>query len=259
MLNYFFNKIGFKLIKGKSFSGGRNFLGRVCITGRGAGNKRLFRLIDFSKRLNSFGLLCKVVYDSNRISPVCFILYENGLATYSILIEGLYIGSTIFSGYVNNIIDMTKNLGWSVPVSEVKLFSLVSNLEIYPFSGAKCIRAAGMCAVLIGKDKNKAILKLKSGWFLHISLSCFVTCGKVSRAIYNYDNIGSAGKMRALGFRPKVRGVAKNPCDHPHGGGNGKKSKPAIPVNAWGRFYKWCPTKNTKNAYLKKKKFKSIK
>jgi large subunit ribosomal protein L2 len=258
MLDYFLKKMGFRLIRGKSFSGGRNFLGRICIIGRGAGNKRLFRLIEFHKRLNSFGLLCKIIYDSNRLAPVCFILYENGLATYSILIEGVRIGSSIFSGYVGNEIDMTKNLGWSVPILDIKLFSLVSNLEFYPFSGAKCVRAAGMCAVLIGKSKSKAILKLTSGWFLHISLNCFATCGKISKAIYNCDSFGSAGKMRAFGFRPKVRGVAKNPCDHPHGGGNGKKSKPAIPVNAWGRFNKWRPTKNTKNDYLKRKIFKFI-
>jgi large subunit ribosomal protein L2 len=109
---------------------------------------------------------------------------------------------------------------------------LVSDVELYPFLGSKVVRSAGTCAVLIGHLKNKAILKLRSGWILHVSLNSFATCGRLSKALYNIGDFGSAGKMRSFGFRPKVRGVAKNPCDHPHGGGNGKKSKPPIPVNA---------------------------
>jgi large subunit ribosomal protein L2 len=247
-----------KFVSGKSFSGGRNFLGRICVNGRGSGNKRLFRLFDLFKRVNLFGVLLKIIYDSNRSSPIVCVLYENGLLTYNILVEGLRIGSTIFSGYGLNEFNSNKNLGWSCQISNIKLFSFVSSIESYPFLGSKVARAAGACAILIGKSEKKAILKLKSGWVLHVSLDCFATCGKVAKRIYNFGDFGSAGKKRSFGFRPKVRGVAKNPCDHPHGGGNGKKSKPPVPVNAWGRFHKWSPTKCTKNDYLKKKMFKLI-
>jgi large subunit ribosomal protein L2 len=260
MLNYFFFRIGRRFVLGKSFSGGRNFLGRVCIKGRGSGNKRLFRLVDLFKRISLFGVLCKLIYDSNRSAPFVCILYENGLVAYSILIEGLKIGSNIFTGYsLIGEVNSNNNLGWSVPICDVKLFSLVSNIESYPFLGSKVARAAGGCAVLIGKSQKKAVLKLRSGWLLYVSLGCFVTCGKISKRLYNSGDFGSAGKKRAFGFRPKVRGVAKNPCDHPHGGGNGKKSKPPVPVNAWGRFHKWAPTKATKSDYLKRRMFKCVK
>jgi large subunit ribosomal protein L2 len=205
MLNYFFYKISFKLIKGISFSGGRNFLGRVCVKGRGSGNKRLFRHMDFLKRLNSFGLLCKIIYDSNRSAPVGCVLYENGLICYNILIDGITIGSTIFSGYMPNNID----LGWSIPLLKIRLFSIISCVELYPYLGAKLVRAAGTSAILIGKEKGKGILKLRSGWILYISLFCFSTYGKVSKKIYNAGDFFKAGKMCAFGFKPKVRGVAK--------------------------------------------------
>jgi large subunit ribosomal protein L2 len=257
MLNYFFYKVGLNLVRGKSFSGGRNFLGRVCVKGRCSGNKRLFRSIDFFKRLNVFGTVCRIIYDKNRTAPIVYILYENGLACYSILVEGLKIGSSVFSGYdslyLGNI-----GLGWSIPLLNMPLFSVISSIELYPFLGAKICRAAGSCAVLIGKTSEHCILKLRSGWIIYVSLFCFSVYGKVSKSIFNAGDFMKAGKMRAFGFKSKVRGVAKNPCDHPHGGGNGKKSKPPVPVNAWGRFAKWLPTKNTKSDKLKRRMFKFV-
>lgn len=114
----------------------------------------------------------------------------------------------------------------------MRLFSIVSCIEICPNFGAKLVRSAGSSAVLIGKSQGKGVLKLRSGWILYLSSLCFLVYGKVSKSIYNSGSFMKAGKMRAFGFKSKVRGVAKNPCDHPHGGGNGKKSKPPIPVNA---------------------------
>jgi large subunit ribosomal protein L2 len=254
MLNYFFFKISLKLVRGKSFSGGRNFLGRVCVKGRGSGNKRLFRSIDYFKRLNIFGFVGKIIYDGNRSAPIIYILYENGLVCYNILIEGLKLGSTIFSGY--KLTAGSKiGIGWAVPLFDIPLFSVINCIELYPNLGAKLVRASGTSAVLIGKLKNQGILKLRSGWIVYVSLFCFAVYGKIAKGV-NSVNFGKAGKMRAFGFKSKVRGVAKNPCDHPHGGGNGKKSKPPIPVNAWGRFRKWLPTKNTKLDKVKRKMFK---
>jgi large subunit ribosomal protein L2 len=254
MLNYFFFRLNFRLIKGKCFSGGRNFLGRVCIVGRGGGNKRFFRILDSFKRLSLFGLVCKIIYDSRRTAPIVCILYENGLVAYSVLIDGLKLGSTIFSGYCGLFL-LSNSFGWSVPISNVKLFSLVSNLELYPFSGSKLIRSGGTSGILIGKSDKNAVVKLRSGWVFYVSLNSFAVFGRVSTKTFAFEK---AGKMRAFGFRSKVRGVAKNPCDHPHGGGNGKKSKPVVPVNAWGRFFKWKPTKNTKKDRLKRRLFKFI-
>lgn len=112
MLNYFFSIIDHRLIYGRSFSGGRNFLGRVCIKGRGCGNKRVFRLVNLFKRVDLFGVLCKLIYDSNRSAPIVCVLYENGLVAYNLLIEGLKIGSNIFTGYTSiKDVNSNNNLG----------------------------------------------------------------------------------------------------------------------------------------------------
>jgi len=257
MLTYFFSKINLKFILGKCFSGGRNFLGRICIQGRGCGNKRYYRKVNFFRRLNLFGVLCKIIYDSNRTASIVFVLYDNGLSCYNILIEGLSIGSKIYSGYnFSNVNVGNVNIGWSFPFSDMKLFSVVSCVENKPFIGANLIRAASTSVILIGKIEDKAILKLKSGWILYVSVKSFSTYGIVSKNQIFLNDFLKAGKMRAFGFKSKVRGVAKNPCDHPHGGGNGKKSKLTIPVNFLGRFYKWRHTNNTKKERLKRKFFK---
>jgi large subunit ribosomal protein L2 len=258
MLNYFFFKLSSKLVKGKTSSGGRNFLGRVCIKGRCKGNKRLFRYLDFFKRLNSFGFLCRVVYDSNRTAPIGYFLFENGLACYNILVDGIKIGTTVYSGYESYLFEKVIGCGWSVPIFHMRLFSVISSIELRPFSGSKLARSAGSFAILIGKSKDKAMLKLKSGWILYISLLSFAVFGKVSKNLFNIGSFMKAGKMRAFGFKSKVRGVAKNPCDHPHGGGNGKKSKPVVPVNAWGRFAKWTHTKAKKFDKLNRRMFKIL-
>jgi len=119
-----------------------------------------------------------------------------------------------------------------VLLANISLFSVVNNIELVPFKGSKIVRSAGTGSVLIGKVGGKAIIKLRSGWQISVSENCIAGIGIVSNPGHKYLAIGCAGKKRTLGFRPKVRGVAKNPCDHPHGGGNGKKSSPVVPVSA---------------------------
>ena len=257
MIIYFFiNKTKKKLSKGLKSKGGRNFLGRVCVRGQGGGHKKLYRFIDFFRRLNLKGKVINILYDPNRSAQIALILYLNSLCSYIIIQKEIFLNDIIYSG--TKLCEDIINIGYSMPLQYIPLFSNVSNIELRPFKGSSLCRAAGTSCLLVGKIKNKCILKLKSGWEMHLSINNIASLGIISDKIYNNWYINKAGKNRNLGWKPKVRGVAKNPCDHPHGGGNGKKHKPMIPTNAWHTVFKWYPTKNRKIDYLKRRKFKNI-
>lgn len=256
---YFFKKIKKKLTKGIKSKGGRNFLGRVCVRGQGGGNKRIFRYIDFIRRVNASGKVINIIYDPSRTARLGLVIYLNSFCSYILLQKNVKIGSVIYSGssiLKGNVIES----GYSLPLKYMPLFSNISNIELKPFIGSTLCRAAGTSCILIGKtlDNKKGVLKLNSKWELHVSLNCISSFGASSNKALNNLFIKKAGKNRALGWKPKVRGVAKNPCDHPHGGGNGKKPKPKIPVNAWHTVFKWTHTKNTKKDNLKRRKFKKL-
>lgn len=256
---YFFKKIKKKLTKGIKSKGGRNFLGRVCVRGQGGGNKRIFRYIDFIRRVNASGKVINIIYDPSRTARLGLVIYLNSFCSYILLQKNVKIGSVIYSGssiLKGNVIES----GYSLPLKYMPLFSNISNIELKPFIGSTLCRAAGTSCILIGKtlDNKKGVLKLNSKWELHVSLNCISSFGASSNKTLNNLFIKKAGKNRALGWKPKVRGVAKNPCDHPHGGGNGKKPKPKIPVNAWHTVFKWTHTKNTKKDNLKRRKFKKL-
>jgi len=221
---------------------GRNFLGRVCVKGRGGGKKKIYRFIDFFRRINKLGKILKILYDCNRTSYIALILYKNGLNSFIIATENLKIFDSVFSGNIYFEASNTE-IGWAVPIKNIGLFTTISNIEKNPFKGAIIARSAGTGALLIGKTGQIAILKLNSRWELKVSEICIATIGNNSNSSHKYNIIGSAGKNRGLGFKPKVRGVAKNPCDHPHGGGNGKHSSPPVPRTAFGKIAKWTPTK----------------
>lgn len=248
-----------KLIKGLKSTGGRNFLGRICIKGRGLCNsssKKVYRYLDFYRRINQIGFLLNIYYDNNRSGKIGLILYENGLSSYILLQKGLKIFNTIYSGnyfFEKKIIKK----GDSTLLNNIPLFSIISNIENKPFKGGNLCRAANVSGLLISKDKFNGILKLNSGWQLELSLNCISSYGIISDK-WNNKVIGKAGKNRGLGKKPKVRGVAMNPCDHPHGGGNGKRSKPTQPVNAWNTVFKWVPTNNKKYELYKKRLYKNI-
>lgn len=258
IINYnIISLINRKLTKGLKSSGGRNFLGRVCIKGRGACNsseKKIYRFIDFHRRINKKGLLLKILYDPLRTGKIGLVLYENGLSSFILIQKGLKLFSIIYSGNTFESI----NKGDSLLLKKMPLFSIISNIENKPFKGGAICRAAGVSCLLINKDNNNGILKLNSGWQLKLSLNCMSSYGIISNK-WNNGIIGKAGKNRGMYKKPKVRGVAMNPCDHPHGGGNGKRSKPVQPVNAWNTVFKWVPTKNKKYQLLKKRLYKSIK
>jgi len=259
IINYnILNILKKKLIKGLKSKGGRNFLGRVCVKGKGFCNsstKKKIRYLDFYRRINKKGILLNIFYDPNRTGKIGLILYENGLTSYILIQKGLKIFDSIYSGYLfknNNI-----KKGDSTILNNIPLFSIISNIENKPFKGSKLCRAAGVSALLINKNNKISTLKLNSGWHKKISLNCISSYGAISLK-WNNKIIGKAGKNRGIGKKPKVRGVAMNPCDHPHGGGNGKRSKPVQPVNAWKTVFKWTPTKNKKYQLLHKRLYKNI-
>lgn len=247
-----------KLIKGIKKMGGRCHLGRVTVRGQGGGNKKLYRVIDFYRRLNQYGVLCSILYDPNRTCKLGLIIFCNGLSSFILIQKDIKAGVII---YLGSEFMTTKNIiknGYSLPLNEMPLYSVLSNVEFKPFKGKSLCRAADTSCVLIGKTNEKGILKLNSNWELHLPLTCISSYGSMSNRLSNNIFLKKAGKNRSMGFRPRVRGVAKNPCDHPHGGGNGKKPKPKIPVNAWHTVFKWKHTKNKKNDIKKRRLFKIL-
>lgn len=259
IINYnIINVLKKKLTKGLKSKGGRNFLGRICIKAQGScksSMRKNFRYLDFYRRINKNGILLNVYYDSIRSGKIGLILYNNGLSSFILIQKGLNIFDFIYSGYIfkkNNI-----NKGDSTTLNNIPLFSIISNIENKPYKGGSLCRAAGLSALLISKDNSIGILKLNSGWQKKVSLNCISSYGVISNK-WNNKIIGKAGKNRGLGKKPKVRGVAMNPCDHPHGGGNGKRSKPVQPVNAWKTVFKWAPTKKKRYELLTKRLYKKI-
>lgn len=249
------NTLSKKLNFGTCVKSGRNFSGRICVHHRGGGNKKKSVSVDFKRRIDQFGYIYTVIYDSWRSSFVGLIVYENGFFSYITLTSSISLGDKIFSG---DKLALSKSNGDSVKLSFITLFSILSNIELKPFSGASLARAAGVGAVLTSFVKNKVWLKLNSGWNVCVSNDCIATIGYVSNISNKVDNIGKAGRNRWFGKRPVVRGVAMNPCDHPHGGGEGKKSPLAAPKSPWGKLTKGSPSKKKKNFKKIKGLFKNI-
>lgn len=229
ILSYIFKKVSKNFKQGIYFSNGRNFSGRICMFHRG-GRQRRLKIIDFKRRLNECGVICKIIYDANRSAYLGFVLYDNGYFSLIIIAERNKLGDTIFSGGV-----APKNYyrpGTTSEVSNYRPFTLISCVEARPFHGAALARSAGVGAMLLHfNDRKLAALKLSSGWYVFVSAKCSAMLGAVSNAQHGSRILGKAGYSRGLGYRPIVRGVAMNPCDHPHGGGNGKTNTLALAVS----------------------------
>lgn len=233
---------------------GRNFLGKICIAHRGGGLKRNKFYVDFFRRANMFGYLFKIKKVTWFTGFLGLIIYQNGLSNYVLLSENIQLGEHLYFG-TNLIIDKENSclkLGSSVPLSYISLFSLINNIELKAFNGGQLARAAGTSGMLISKSINSITIKLKSGW--HFTLSPFNICsiGIVSNASHKFSRIKKAGIVRSRGIRPTVRGVAMNPCDHPHGGGEGRKSPPAGQRSPWGWLTKGTPTLRKKYQIIRK-------
>jgi len=243
---YFFKTLEKKLRLGFISSSGRNFLGCICVHHRGGGHKKKSYIVDFFRRINSFGYVLKIYKTPFYTSFLGFIVYQNGLSNYILLPDGVAVGFKIYLGsFITS--DRLKDfnyLGASLPLYYFNLFSLVSNVELSKFKGGILSRAAGTSLILTSKIDNKILLKSKSGWNFLVSNSYISSFGASSNILHCFNRINKAGKLRSLGIRPTVRGVAMNPCDHPHGGGEGRKSPLASAKSPWGWLTKHTSSKN---------------
>ena len=234
-----------KLITNNHRKKGRNNKGRITIRHRGGGHKRLYRIIDFKRnKFNTIGTIKAIQYDPNRNARLALVYYADGEKCYIICPEGLKVGDTIQSGT-----DVPVKIGNSLPLLSIPLGTSIHNIELTPKKGGQIVRSAGTSARILAKEGNYVTLRLPSKEIRLVHNTCFATVGVVSnREIINI-RMGKAGRKRWLGIRPTVRGSVMNPCDHPHGGGEGRapigRKKPYTP---WGKAALGVKTRR-KNKY----------
>jgi large subunit ribosomal protein L2 len=232
------------LTKGKKSSGGRNNLGRITSRSKGAGHKKRYRIIDFYRnKIDTTGKVERIEHDPNRTSYIALIKYEDKSQSYIICPEGIKIGDQVVSGNAKEI-----KIGNCMPLKDIPPGTLVHNVELEEGNGGKLARSAGSSVTLSGFDDEHAIIKLSSGESRKVRANCKATIGTVSNADQKNIQIGKAGRNRWKGKRPMVRGVAKNPVDHPHGGGEGKTSGGRNPVSPWGQSAKGLKTRKPKRS-----------
>ena len=231
-----------KLTKGLTKTGGRNNKGRTTMWWKGGGHKRSYRIIDF-KRINDDkkAEVIRLEYDPNRSCHIALIKYEDGELSYIIAPQKLKVSDTVISG---NSVDIKP--GNCLPMKNIPPGTLVHNVELKPGKGGQLARAAGTYVQLIGRDQGYSILRLTSGEVRLVMSSCMASVGSVSNPDNKNTNDGKAGRSRWLGKRPHVRGVAMNPIDHPHGGGEGRTSGGRHPVTPWGKPTKGKRTRSNK-------------
>jgi len=224
-----------KLVVGLKKTGGRNNQGRITSRHRGGGHKRLYRIIDFKGRLNKEGKVVSIEYDPNRSARIALVVYADGIKSYIIAPDSLKVGANVKCGE-----EADAKPGHRLMLKDIPEGFQICNIETVPLKGGKLVRSAGTFATLMVKGEKYAQIKLPSGEVRLFALNCMATIGQVSNPEYKYISLGKAGRSRRLGRRPSVRGVAMNPIDHPHGGGEGK-SKGHLSQSPWG----W-PTKGYK-------------
>ncbi|EHJ49207.1 ribosomal protein L2 [Solidesulfovibrio carbinoliphilus subsp. oakridgensis] len=235
------------LVEGLPRASGRNCYGRITSRRRGGGNKRLYRIIDFKR--DKFEVPAKVFsveYDPNRSARIALLHYADGEKRYILAPVGISVGDMITAGEGADI-----KPGNALPLKKIPVGTLLHNIELNPGRGGQICRAAGTYAQLVAKEGKYALLRLPSGEVRNILASCLATVGQVGNVMHENISIGKAGRNRWLGNRPKVRGVAMNPVDHPHGGGEGKSSGGRHPVTPWGTPTKGYKTRNKKKASSK--------
>ena len=230
------------LTKGISKTGGRNSYGRITVRHRGGGHKRRYRIIEFKR--DKFGVPAKVVaieYDPNRTARIALLQYADGERRYIIAPLGLKVGDTVMSGP-----DAEVKIGNALPLERIPLGTFIHNIELIPGRGGQLARAAGAAAVLVAREGKYAHVRLPSNEVRLIPVGCMATIGQVGNLEHENVVIGKAGRKRWLGIRPTVRGVAMNPVDHPHGGGEGKSHGGRHPVTPWGQPTKGYKTRRKK-------------
>ncbi|GGE51377.1 50S ribosomal protein L2 [Marinicauda pacifica] len=230
------------LVEGLRKNGGRNNTGRVTARRRGGGAKRLYRVIDFKRtKWDVPATVERLEYDPNRSAFIALIKYEDGEIAYILAPQRLGVGDTVLAGQRVDV-----KPGNCMPLRSMPVGTIVHNVEMKPLKGGQIARSAGAYAQLVGRDAGYAQVRLMSGELRMVHQDCVATVGAVSNPDHMNQNLGKAGRNRHLGRRPAVRGVAMNPVDHPHGGGEGRTSGGRHPVTPWGKPTKGRKTRKNK-------------
>ena len=242
------------LLEPKKSNAGRNSYGRITVRHRGGGNRQKYRIIDFKRNKDGMNATVMTIeYDPNRTANIALLQYEDGTKTYIIAPVDLKVGDTVRSGS-----DADIKPGNALCISDIPVGTMIHNIELFPGRGAQLVRSAGNSAQLMAKENGYAQVRLPSGEVRMVSLNCRATIGQVGNVDHANISIGKAGRKRHMGWRPTVRGVVMNPCDHPHGGGEGKSpiGMPG-PVTPWGKptlGYKTRSKKKQSNKYIVKRR-----
>ena len=230
------------LTQGLPSKGGRNNSGRMTVRRRGGGAKRVYRVIDFKRRkMDVPALVERIEYDPNRSAFIALIQYEDGERSYILAPQRMAVGDKVIASARADV-----KPGNAMPFSGMPLGTIVHNIELKPGKGGQIARAAGTYAQFVGRDGGHAQLRLSSGEMRVVRQECMASVGAVSNPDNSNQNLGKAGRNRNLGRRPSVRGVAMNPVDHPHGGGEGKSSGGRHPVTPWGKPTRGMRTRKNK-------------
>ena len=242
------------LIEVRKKNSGRNSYGRITVRHHGGGNRRKYRVIDFKRdKVDMPAGVLRLEYDPNRSAFIALVQYEDGEKRYILAPVGIGAGDTVVSSATADI-----KPGNCLPLENIPVGTVIHNIELYPGRGAQFVRAAGVAAQLMAKEGGMATIRMPSGEMRKVRLDCRATIGQVGNIDHSNVSIGKAGRKRHMGIRPTVRGSVMNPCDHPHGGGEGKSpiGRPG-PVTPWGKptlGYKTRKTKNRTNKFIVKRR-----
>lgn len=232
----------FPLLESKKRGSGRNHNGHITVRHKGGGHKRQYRIIDWKRdKIGIVGNVERIEYDPNRTAHIALICYVDGERRYMIASKGLLAGQQVISGS-----DVAIKVGNCLPLRNIPVGTTLHCVEMSPGKGAQLARSAGTSAQLLGRDGIYAQLRLRSGEIRKVHIDCKATIGEVGNVDHSLRQYGKAGVKRWLGIRPTVRGVAMNPVDHPHGGGEGKTAAGRHPVSPWGLHTKGKKTRNNK-------------
>ncbi len=241
------------LLEDQKHKAGRNAQGKITVRHHGGGNKRKYRIIDFKRNRDGIPAIVKTIeYDPNRTANIALLVYADGQKRYILAPLGLNVGDKVLSGAGADI-----KPGNALPIEAIPVGTMIHNIELQPGKGGQLVRAAGMAAQLMAKEGKYAQVKMPSGEMRLILVKCKATVGQVGNLDHEIIRIGKAGKVRHMGIRPTVRGSVMNPCDHPHGGGEGRApiGRPG-PVTPWGKpalGYKTRKKKNRTDKFILKR------
>jgi large subunit ribosomal protein L2 len=234
------------LLRVKNRCGGRNAYGRITVRHRGGGAMRKYRIVDFKRQNRDIpGTIKAVEYDPNRNVPLALVYFANGDKSYILRPDGLVVGDTVLSSETAEA-----RVGNALPLKGIPTGFFIHNVELVPGAGGKFARSAGTAAQLVSKEGGRAVLKMPSSEVRTVSLDSWATVGTLSNAEYRNLVLGKAGRTRHRGFRPTVRGMAMNPVDHPHGGGEGRSKSGSHPTTPWGKPCKGARTRRKKSSAI---------